>query len=190
MSTPDIAQPIKKLSGWGIAFAILLILVGFLALALPLEAGFGVTIVVGWLIFFSGIFHIAHAFHTKGAGPFVWRLLVGIVYIIGGLAIAFRPAIGLVTLTLVLGVILIVEGVLGIVAFTRHRKLPGSGWILIDGIVSLLLGLIIWWDGPRAAVWVIGTLVGINLIFSGITRLMFWGATRRAVSLFPLGPKI
>ena len=187
MSTPEIARPLRKLSGWAIAYAVLLIIAGIIALALPLASGLGVTIIVGWLLFFSGIFHLADAFHAKGAGSFFWRLLVGIVYIIGGLDIAFHPAFGLVTLTFVLGIILLVEGVIGVVAFFRHRSLPGARWILIDGIVSVILGLLIWWDGPRAAVWVIGTLVGINLIFSGITRLMFWATARRAFNVLPLG---
>ena len=179
MSTGAIA-PIRRVSGWSIAFAILLIIAGLFALALPLASGLGVTIVVGWLFVFSGVFHLADSFHAKGAGSFFWRLLIGIVYIIGGLDIAFHPAFGLVTLTFVLAIILLVEGVIGLISFFSHRTLPGASWILIDGIISIALGLLIWWDGPRAAVWVIGTLVGINLIFSGITRLMFWSTTRRA----------
>jgi len=61
----------------------------------------------------------------------------------------------------------------------------GAGWMLFNGIVTILLSLIIWWDGPRAAVWVIGTLVGIHLIFSGISRLMIWGAVRKSLTAAP-----
>jgi uncharacterized membrane protein HdeD (DUF308 family) len=182
MTEPALAGTLKKASGWAIAYAILIILAGFLAISLPLAAGIGVSILVGWLLIFSGVFHIADAFHAKGAGSFFWRLLVGIVYIIGGLELVFVPVRGLVTLTFVLGIILLVQGTIGVVSFFRHRTLPGAGWILFNAIVTFALGIIIWWDGPRAAVWVIGTLVGINLIFSGITRLMLATALRKSLS--------
>ncbi len=178
-------NPLKKASGWGIAYAVLIILVGILAISLPLASGIGITIVVGWLLFFSGIFHVADAFHAHSAGSVAWRLLVGIIYVLVGLDLAFFPVRGLVTLTFVLAIMLLIQGVIGVVSFFRHRKLPGVGWILFNGVITIILGLIIWWDGPRAAVWVIGTLVGINLIFSGVSRLMIWGAVRKSVTELP-----
>lgn len=180
--TEGVAGTLKKASGWAIAWAVLIIIVGVIALSLPLISGIGVTIVVGWLLVIAGIFHLIEAFHAKGAGAFFWRLFVGIIYVIGGFDIAMHPAFGLITLTLVLGIILIVQGLFAIGGYFAHRVLPGAGWILFNGICAVLLGLIIWWDGPRAAVWVIGTLVGINLIFSGVTRLMMWSAVRRSLS--------
>ena len=182
MTESTVTGTLKKASGWAIAYAVLIIIAGFLALSLPLASGLGVTIVVGWLLVFSGVFHVADAFHSKGAGSSAWRFLVGLVYIIGGLYIAFHPAFGLLTLTFVLGIILLIQGVVGIVSFFRHRNMSGAGWLLFNAVVTLLLGLIIWWDGPRAAVWVIGTLVGINLIFSGFSRLMIWGAVRKKLN--------
>ncbi len=182
MNETVLNPPIKAASSWGIAFAILIIIAGILAISLPLASGIGITIVVGWLLVFSGVFHIADAFHAKGAGSFAWRLLVGVVYIIGGLDLAFVPLRGLLTLTFVLAIILLVQGVIGIISFFRHRGMHGAVWVLVNALITLFLGLLIWWDGPRAAVWVIGTLVGVNLIFSGISRLMIWGAVRKAVS--------
>jgi len=179
------AAPLKKASGWGIAFAILIILAGIIAIILPFTAGIAITIVIGWLLVVSGVFHLVDAFHAKGVGAFFWRLLVGIVYIVGGLDIAFHPAWGLVVLAFVLAIILMVQGIFTLIGFFRHRKMHGAGWMLFNGIVTILLSLIIWWDGPRAAVWVIGTLVGIHLIFSGISRLMIWGAVRKSLTAAP-----
>jgi uncharacterized membrane protein HdeD (DUF308 family) len=173
---------IKKASGWAIAFAILIIIAGIVAITLPFASGIAITIVIGWLLVVSGVFHIADAFHAKGAGSFAWRFLVGLVFIVGGLDIAFVPLRGLLTLTFVLSIILLVQGVIGIVSFFRHRTMHGAGWVLFNALVTLLLGGIIWWDGPGAAVWVIGTLVGINLIFSGISRLMIWFAIRKSLT--------
>lgn len=175
------AVVLRRASGWAIAWDILLIIAGIAMICLPFFAGLSVAVVVGWLLVIAGIFHLIEAFHTKGAGPFIWRLLVGIVYVIGGFDIAMHPAWGLVVMTLVLGIILIVEGIIGIVGFFSHRKMPGAGWILFNGICALLLGIIIWREGPSSAVWVIGTLVGFNLIFSGITRLGIWSAVHRSL---------
>ena len=179
------AAPLKKASGWGIALAILMILVGIMAIILPFIAGIAITIVIGWLLVVSGVFHIIDAFHAKGVGAFVWRLLVGIVFIIGGLDIAFVPLRGLFTLTFVLAIILMVQGIFTLIGFFRHRKMHGAGWLLFNSLITILLSLLIWWDGPGAAVWVIGTLVGIHLIFSGISRLMIWGAVRKSLSPAP-----
>jgi uncharacterized membrane protein HdeD (DUF308 family) len=182
MTESALREPIKKVSGWGIAFAILIILAGFVAIALPFESGVAIAIVIGWLLVISGVFHLADAFHSKGAGAVIWRVLIGLVFIVGGIDIAFFPLRGLFTLTFVLGIILVVQGVISIVSYWGHRRMHGVGWILFNGLVSVLLGGLIWYDGPGAAVWIIGTLVGIHLIFNGITRLMIWSAVRKAVS--------
>jgi uncharacterized membrane protein HdeD (DUF308 family) len=182
MTKSALTLPIKKASGWGIAFAILIILAGFIAIAMPFASGIAVTIVIGWLLVISGVFHIADAFHARGAGSFAWRLLIGLVFIIGGIDIAFFPLRGLFTLTFVLAIILFVQGVISIVSYWRHRRMHGVGWILFNGAISILLGGIIWYDGPGAAVWIIGTLVGIHLIFNGLSRLMIWSAVRKAVT--------
>lgn len=185
MGTMGITGPLKKASGWAIAWAVLIILAGFVMICLPFFAGLGVAVVVGWLLGICGVFHLIEAFHTRGTGPFIWHLLIGLVYLVGGFDVIMHPAWGLVVLTLVLGIIFILEGLVGIFGYFGYKRVPGSGWILFNAICSLLLGIIIWREGAAAAVWVIGTLVGINLIFSGFTRLMLWGAVHREVKTQP-----
>lgn len=171
---------LSKASGWAIAWAILIIIAGLIAISLPFISGIAITILLGWLILVSGFFHVIEAFHARGAGSFTWRLVVGIIYIIGGLAIFFHPAFGLLTLTLVLGILFLIQGAVSIGAFFGHRALPGSWWMLINGIIDLALGVLIWWEGASAALWLVGTLVGFILIFSGVTRLMIWSAIHRS----------
>ena len=108
---------LRKASGWAIAWSILIILAGFIAISVPLASGIGITILVGWILVVSGVFHVVESFHARGAGSFIWRLVVGLVYIIGGLGIALQPALGLLTLTLVLGIILLMQGAICIAAF-------------------------------------------------------------------------
>jgi uncharacterized membrane protein HdeD (DUF308 family) len=175
-STTDV---FKKVTGMSIGLAVLMIVLGFLAVALPLATGIGVSILVGWIVVFGGFTYVAYAFTAEGAGAFLWRMLIGIVYVVGGFYLVFHPALALQSLTLVLAAILIAEGVLQMIVFFKFRSLPGSGWVLFDGIVTLLLGFMIAYPWPFSAGWAIGTLVGINLLVSGFTRLMYSVAARK-----------
>ena len=80
--------------------------------------------------------------------------------------------------TVILAVFLLVEGILELALYFRVRQVRHAGWVLFDGIVTLILGILIWTHWPSSAVWVIGTLVGISLIFSGISRFMLSLAVR------------
>ena len=89
-----------------------------------------------------------------------------------------NPLLGVLSVTLLLAVFLLVEGILELVLYFRIRQVRNAGWVLFDGIVTLILGILIWTHWPSSAVWVIGTLVGISLIFSGISRFMLAMAVR------------
>jgi uncharacterized membrane protein HdeD (DUF308 family) len=182
MPIEHLRDSLKRFNGLFIGSSILMVVVGILAIALPLAAGIGISIFVSWLIFLTGFAHLVYAFAAKGVGGFAWRLLLGIFYIAGGLYLAFHPSLSLVSLTLVLAFILFAEGLMQILAYFSLRALPASGWILFDGIVTLLLGLMIWLGWPSASAWAIGTLVGINFLLSGVTRLSYGGAVRKALT--------
>jgi uncharacterized membrane protein HdeD (DUF308 family) len=172
---------IKKAAGASIGWGVVMILLGVLALFLPLATGIGVSIAVGWIIVFGGIAYVASAFSARGAGSFLWRLLIGVVYILGGLYLAFHPGLALASLTLAMALMFFFEGVLETVLFFQFRTLPGSGWVLFDGLVSLFLAYLIWRPWPGSSIWAIGTILGINLITSGLTRLMYSVAARRTL---------
>jgi uncharacterized membrane protein HdeD (DUF308 family) len=148
-----------------------MIIFGIAAIALPTAAGIGVSLFVSWLIILVGFAHLAYAFAARSVGGVLWRLLLGIAYVCGGTYLAFHPALSLASLTLILAALLFAEGFMQIFAFFSLRALPGSGWILFDGIVTLLLGLMIGLSWPSASSWAIGTIVGVNFLFSGFTRL-------------------
>ena len=182
MSTENLSGSLKRYNGLSIASSVLMVAVGILAIALPLLAGIGISLFVSWMIFFTGFAHLVYAFAARGAGGFLWRLLLGIVYVAGGLYLAFHPALSLLSLTLVLAFILYIEGFIQILAYFSLRALPGARWILLDGIVTLLLGLMIGFTWPSASAWAIGTLVGVNFLFSGVTRLAHAGAPGKALA--------
>jgi uncharacterized membrane protein HdeD (DUF308 family) len=173
----------KDAAGISIGWAVVMILLGFLAVLLPLAAGLGVSIVVSWIIAVGGVAYLFYAFAARGAGAFLWRALIGIVYLLGGGYLAFHPAFALESLTLVVAAIFFLEGVMELIAFIQHRAVGGSGWVLFDAIVTLFLSFLIWRTWPFSSPWAIGTLVGINLIFRGVTWLMYSSAARRTLNV-------
>jgi uncharacterized membrane protein HdeD (DUF308 family) len=162
-----------------ILLSILLIIFGFLAITLPTATSIGVALLIGWLVLFGGLVQFIHAFQSKGIGHIVWKLLVAVFYLAAGAYLIARPALGLASLTLALAIFFVAQGVVDVVAYFSTRKIGGSAWMLLDGIVTLVLGLMIWNRWPGTSLWVIGTLVGINMLMTGITRLMMAVAARK-----------
>jgi uncharacterized membrane protein HdeD (DUF308 family) len=172
----------KRSITWSIVLSVLMILAGILAIVVPPAAGLAVTVVVGWLLIFSGVAHLVFAWHRRAVGSMIWQLLLGIVYILIGAYLLLNPVIGLVSLTFALAVYLFVAGVLEFILAVRLRPLPGSGWLFVDGVISFILAFMIWKTWPSSSFWAIGVLVGVAMFFSGMTRLMISVATRSAVS--------
>ena len=173
---------IRKASGWFIGMAVVFILLGILAIIEPGVAGLAITILVGWLLIFGALAHLVAAFSGGGAGRVIWQVLIGMVYIVGGFYFLTHPLLGLGTLTLLLGVIILTEGVFEVIAYFRTRGEGGSRWLLVNALITLLLGGLIWFHWPSSSVWAIGTLVGVNLLMTGISRLMFGLAARKLVN--------
>jgi len=161
---------------WGI----LMLICGFLAIALPFVSGIGVAIVIGWVLLATGVWHLLFGFRSgSGIAGFLWQLLLAIVYGAAGLMLLFRPLAGLAWLTLVLATFLVIEAVLEFVLYFNIRGRVRAGWVLVDAFITLLLGILIWAHWPSSSIWAIGTLIGISLIFSGISRLMLSSAGSR-----------
>ena len=173
---------VRRASTWSILWGVSLICLGILSVALPLAAAIAVNVFIAWLIVLAGIVHLVVAFHSREAGSVFWRLLVGLAYICFGGYLIARPALGVVSLTLLLASLFLVEGIFNIVLFFRVPSVLRSSWFLLDGIVTLLLGLMIYMQWPSSSAWAIGTLVGVSLIFSGVTRVMVSLTVRKAAA--------
>ena len=169
----------RHASTWSIVWGVLLIVTGMLAIGAPFFAAVAVTALIAWLIVFAGIVHLAIAFHSHGAGSVIWKLLVGLAYVCFGLYVIMHPVIGLASLTLILASLFLIEGILQVIQFFKMRSLQGSNWMLIDGVITLLLGLLIYVQWPSSSAWAIGTLVGISMIMSGVSRVMLSLAVRK-----------
>jgi uncharacterized membrane protein HdeD (DUF308 family) len=181
MTNPLIADA-RRATTWSLAISVLMIASGVLAIGLPMIAGVAVTIVVGWLLIVSGALHLAFAWRGGPAGAVVWEILLGVAYGAIGFYVLANPVAGLESLTFAVAIYLFVEGVLEFFLSFRLRPAPGSGWLFIDGIVTLVLAVAIWSTWPSSATWVVGTLIGISMLFSGVTRLMLSLAARRLVA--------
>jgi uncharacterized membrane protein HdeD (DUF308 family) len=182
MNAPTIAKEAKHLTGWSIAVSLLIMLAGILAIGLPVAAGIAVNIVVAWLLVIGGVAHLIFGWHIRAMGGLLWQVLLGVLYIGIGVYLLVRPVAGLVTLTLALAIYLFAEGLFELILSFQVRPRQGWGWLLLDGIVTLILAIMIWRTWPASTEWVIGTLVGISLIFSGATRLMLSLAARSLVT--------
>ena len=157
--------------GGRIIVGALLIIIGLLAILLPFIAGIAITAFIGWLLLFAGIVHLIYCWHSRKTSGVIWQLLIAILYLFVGFYLIFHPARGLVTLTLLLASYFVIEGVIELVLYFRLRRSHRSGWFLWDGLITLLLGILIWAHWPFSSVWVLGTLIGISLLISGFTRL-------------------
>jgi uncharacterized membrane protein HdeD (DUF308 family) len=171
----------RRFSGWLIVAAILFIVLGAFAIVEPAVAGLGVALLVGWLLIFGGVSHLVSAFEGGGARRVLFQILAGVVFLFGGYYLLSHPLLALGTLTLLLAAVILVEGVCELVTYFRLRDEPASGWMLANGILALVLGGMIWLQWPSSSVWAIGTLVGVNLLFTGITRLMVGLTGRRLI---------
>ena len=179
MATTVPLSIIKQGSKWGIIWGVLLILLGLLAIAEPLLAAIALATFLAWLLIFVGIVHLAVAFHAHSGKSKAWKLLIGICYIFIGGYLLFRPLVGVATLTLMLAFLFFLEGVLDFMLWWKTRSAHGAFWILVDSVVTLVLGAMIYVHWPSSSAWAIGTLVGISMIMSGVARVMLSLAVRR-----------
>jgi uncharacterized membrane protein HdeD (DUF308 family) len=148
------------------------ILAGIFVLGDVAMATFVSALVIGFTAIFVGIFEIVHAFWTKGWGGFIWQILLGALYIAFGWLLINQPVRGALILTLFIGLVFLASGVVRIIlAFTHWRE---AGWImLVSGTFGILAGLIILAGWPVSSLWVLGLLLGIDLISHGVAWLTY-----------------
>jgi uncharacterized membrane protein HdeD (DUF308 family) len=182
MNTLSLGTIAKESVGWSIALSIFMILAGILAIVIPPVAGIAVLAVVAWLLILSGAVHLVFAWHTRTAGAVIWELLLGILYIFIGVYALLHPVAGLASLTLLLATYLFLEGALELISWFRLRPMHGSGWLLFDGVVTLILAVLIWRSWPSSTERVIGTLVGISMLFNGMARLSLSMGAHRLIA--------
>ena len=152
------------------------------AVGSPFIAAVAVSVAVAWLIILAGVVHLMIAFHAHRAGRLIWKLLVGLAYLLFGVYLIMHPVLGVASLTLVLASLFLIVGILDVILFFKMRPMQGALWVLVDGIITLLLGLMIYLQWPSSSAWAIGVLVGVSMIISGVTRVMLSLAVRKVAA--------
>jgi uncharacterized membrane protein HdeD (DUF308 family) len=154
-----------------LAEGIIFLILGILAVAAPFIFTIAFELMIGWLFVIGGIVLGYRAFTAKATPGFAFALVSSILYVIVGLLLLFYPLKGVLTLTFLLALFYFLEGVAQIVYATFIKEVANWGWLLVSGVLAILISFIIWSGWPSTAFWVLGLLVGINLIFYGVSRI-------------------
>jgi len=168
---PETDIDVGRATRWLIASAVVVFVCGILAIVLPLTFSLGVAGLLGWLFIFAAVAHLIFGIHL-GSGTLVWHASIAALYALAAINLLVNPLLGVVLLALVIGVVLIAEGIIEIVLFFSLREYRHVVWILIDGVVTLVLGIVACAHWPPASLELVQYLVGISFISSGISRLL------------------
>ena len=188
MTTPQRSEPfyepmpfVEHVGKWFIGLAIAFIVLGTLAIMMPFVAGLAITTLVGVLLLVGGVMHAIGGFRGEGIMHKVWQFVIALFYIVAGVYFLGNPLMALATLTMFLAAVLFVESIVDIISYFQRRHVQGAGWLLVNGIIAFILSVMIWRHWPAISIWAIGTLVGIDLIVNGVSRLMLGSAAKKAV---------
>ncbi|TWI05391.1 HdeD family acid-resistance protein [Aerolutibacter ruishenii] len=165
-------------TGWLLAWGVLLIIAGVLAVMMPAFAALATAMMLGWLLVLGGIFGIVHAVQTRALEGFGWRLTSGILILLLGILVLVMPMAAVASLALLVGSFLLAGGIVGCVFAFRLKPMKGWGWVLFDGLVSIVLAVLIMIGWPQSSVAFIGLLTGFSLISNGVARIMLRNALR------------
>lgn len=174
MLTMD-AEALKKYRLWYMIYGLILIALGLFAIAMPYVATTAVELTIGWLLVIGGVFGLIATFSGGQSTPgFWWSLLVACLYVLAGAALLWHPVAGAVTLTLILTAYLIAGGITKIAMSVNMRNIipKAWGWMLFSGLVDIALAVLILSGWPGSAGWVIGLLVGVNLLMTGVALVV------------------
>ena len=163
---------------WFTILGVALVIIGVLAIAFPLFTTIVAKTFLGWLLLIGGVVQVVQAFYTQKWSEFIFNLLIGILYVIVGGWLAFFPFTGIITLTILLAALFVVEGVIEIGMSMRIRPRDGWVWLLISGIIAIAAGVLVFAGLPSTAEWAIGLLVGINILASGFSYIFLASAAR------------
>jgi len=171
-SETDLSQTledIQKNSGSIIVMGGLMFLLGIFAMTSPLAAGVSLALTIGIMLLVGGVSQLVFAFK---AGKGLWAIILTVLTILIGGYMISRPGLALASFTLFLAIYLVLTGIAEIIMSFQFKPAKGWGWITISGILSLLLGVLIWNQFPLSGAWAIGILIGIRLFFTGLTFLL------------------
>lgn len=171
-NTSLFATSIRRSRNLLIAIGIVMIVAGTAAIAFPGFSTLGVTLCVGVMLIVAGIAQGIGAFSYPKWTGIVLGLIFAILGLFAGGYLLARPLEGVFALTIIVAAVFLVEGIFKAILSFQMRPLSGWGWVLFDGIVSAVLGVLLWWQLPSSALWALGVLAGVRIIVSGWALVM------------------
>ncbi len=159
-------------------FGVINIILGILAMLMPVVAGASVLLLLGVLVVAGGIVRIIWAFGSGSFGKGLLMFFIGVLTFLCGIVLLANPLFVSGVLTIMLAIYFLLDGIFEIVAGVKRRPGTGWNWMLFGGIISILLGVIIWRQFPLSGIWAIGILLGIKLLFVGLVMIRAGSAVR------------
>jgi uncharacterized membrane protein HdeD (DUF308 family) len=178
--SPDplgLVHEIRRHWKWLLLFGILLLILGVIALVDSVSVTVISMLLFGWILLIAGIIEAVQAFRHRHSGHLLLHVLNAVLSIVVGVMLLRHPLAGALVMTLLLAAYFTVAGIFRIVAASSNR-IPGWGWMLTNGVITLVLGLLIWAQWPVSGLWIIGLFIGIDLIFTGWAQIMLATAIR------------
>jgi len=174
ISPQTLAQEVELLRGqwkWFLALGIALVVFGTVAIGNAVVATKAATVLFGFLLLAAGVSEIVSSFFAGRWSGTLVHLLIGVLYAVVGLIVVDHPENAAIQLTLIIAIFLIFGGIFRIV-FALSERFTGWGWVLLNGAVTLLLGMLVYKQWPYSGVWIIGLFIGIEMIFNGWAWVM------------------
>lgn len=163
----EFSDTVSEYRSWFMIFGVALILLGIVAVIFPMMTTIAVKVFLGWIVLIGGLVTAFHAFSTQKWSAFFYNLLIGALYVFAGGWLAFFPLTGIITLTVMLASLFVLQGVLQTALALKLKPRDGWGWILFAGIVAIVAGFMLIAKLPSSAAWAIGLLAGVSMISSG-----------------------
>ncbi len=174
-------EPLREKSGWIIALGVVYVIAGAIALGSVLTATVVSVFLVGIMMMIAGVAELINAFQIKTWGKFILWLALGGLYVVAGFAVLRNPLLAAAFLTLFLGFLLVISGIVRTVLAFYMRHVMPWGWVAISGVLTFVIGLIILNHWPVSSLYVLGIFLGVDLVVAGASWIgLGWGLRRVA----------
>ena len=160
---------ISKSWKYFITVGVIAAVAGLGATSLPVIAGVTISTIIGTLLLITGLVQVYHTFRIHSWKDKLWYVLSALLYIVGGLFILFNPLEGLMTITTIMVVVMIFNGLTRMIFGMTNRSIPGSGMVILSGLLSVVIGGYFFFllDNPEFSLSLLGTFVGVSLLLEG-----------------------
>ena len=176
--TDAIAPGVRKAGGWVIVWGVLLILAGIVAIFVPAAAAIATALLLAWLFVFAGIVQLVYAIHQRAHEGFAWKLLSALATLALGIAMLLFPIASIASLALLIGAFMLASGISSVMLAWNLRPKAGWGWVMFDGLLSIVIAILIASGWPQNSIGFVGILVGFCMISGGVWRIMLGRALR------------